>query len=541
MRRILYIAVPLIVLVGVIVWRVIENHRQAADQARAAKARKSAAPVVSVATAVARDIVHEFQSVGNVESTSDVRIAPKVTGRVDYLTVREGDPVTRGEILARMDPSEIQASIRQQQANNTSAEATLANAQIKYNRTYSIYKQGFIAAQDVDDAKMQLNVAIAAVSAGRAQLRNLQAQLSDLTLRSPINGFVTARYIDPGSILTAGQAVVAVQALRIAFITTSVPEDIRPSIHTGIAATATFDALPGQTFTGKVTQVNAAADPQSRQFLVRASFSNESHQIRPGMFCRVTMVTKVTHNAIVVPHEAIHNGPKGQTVSVVDDKSVAHTRSVRTGDQDAVGTAILEGVQPGEKVVTISAQPLKDGQRVAIDKGAKRQSQSGQPTLAGGGGGAPASGEEGGGGASAPTYTLQPAGGPDIGGSRSGSAAAPEASSGGSPAQGGGQNGAGGGAPLQTGGQTGAGASSTSSGSSSAGGSSNPSGAAAPETSARPSTPVSGGSTVGPTINPSGASSGSGIPSAGGSAPGGTGARGSAAPASGGTGSGANR
>jgi len=520
MRRVLYVLIPLVVLGGVIAWRVIENRQQAAAQARAAKARKSAPPPVGVATAIVRDIVHVYEGVGSVESFSDIKIAPKITGRVDYLTVREGDPVHKGDVLVRMDPSEIQASIRQQQANNTSAQATLTNAQIKYNRTYSIYKQGFIAAQDVDDARAQLNVAAGAANAGDAQLRNLRAQLSDLILRSPINGYVTARFMDPGSVVTAGQPVVTVQALRNIYVTTSVPEEIRPSIHVGTSATAAFDALPGRTFSGKVAQVNAAADPQSRQFLVRASFGNESHLIRPGMYCRIMLVTQVTHNAIVVPHEAIQNGPKGETVSVVDDQSVVHVRPVRTGDKDAVGTAIVEGVQPGEKVVTISAQPLKDGQKVAIDKGAGREKRSGQPAIAGVGGGAPATASGQAGGASAPTYSLQPAGGPDTGSAaRSGTASMPGAASGGA-------------ASTSGGGQGGVGAATSSSGSSAVGGSANPSGASAPETSARPAVPGGGGATVGPTINPGGAPSGSGgtgIPGGIGSNPVGTGSTGSAA------------
>src|ERR1041385_2903891 len=106
MRRIFYFLIPALMLGGVITWRVVQNRRQEAAQAQATKARKTAPPNVRVATAVARDIVHEFQGVGNVESPADVRIATKVTGRLDYLQVREGDHVEKNQILARIDPAE---------------------------------------------------------------------------------------------------------------------------------------------------------------------------------------------------------------------------------------------------------------------------------------------------------------------------------------------------------------------------------------------------------------------------------------------------
>ncbi|HLJ56651.1 MAG TPA: efflux RND transporter periplasmic adaptor subunit [Chthonomonadaceae bacterium] len=420
MRRLLYILIPVFVLAGVIAWRVVQNRQQEAAQQRAAKARKSAAPIVRVAIAAVRDIVHEYEGVGNVESRSDVQIAAKTTGRIDYVRVREGDAVKRGDILVRLDPSEIQASIHQQQANNASAQATLSNAQIRYNRTYDIYKQAFTAAQDVDDARAAVAVARSALNAGKAQLSNLQAQLSDLVLRAPVSGYVTGRFFDQGSIVTAGQPIVTVQAGRDVFITTTVPEDVRASIHVGTAATAVFDAYPGQTFKGTVRYVNAAADVQSRQFLVRAAFSNASRLLKPGMYCRINMVTRITHNAVVVPHEAIQKGHNAPSVTVVDDKLVSHPRVVQTGDQDVAGIAITSGVNEGEKVVTLSQQPLKDGQTVRIDPTRPPEESAAQPMVAGGGGGAPVRAAPAGGGASAPTYGV-----PGPAGSQAGTGAAP--------------------------------------------------------------------------------------------------------------------
>src|SRR5262249_13749351 len=146
-------------------------------------------------------------------------------------------------------------------------------------------------------------------------------------------------------------------------------------------------------------------------------FNNAQNLIKPGMFCHVTIVTQVTPHVVVVPREAIHNTPKGPNVIVVDDKLVAHQRAVKTGDQDVNGIAIIEGVQAGEKVVTLSAQPVRDGQTVKIDTGNGQTQVAGQPAVEGGGGGASVgNGGGGGGGANAPTYSIAPSSGGTVGG-----------------------------------------------------------------------------------------------------------------------------
>src|SRR5204863_9207879 len=129
--------------------------------------------------------------------------------------------VSPGQVAPRIDPSEVQAAVHQQEAAVAGAQANYTNAQVRYRRVNSLYKQGFIAAQDVDDARTQVEVQLGTLNAAKAQLRNVQAQLSDTVLRSPINGFITARAFDPGSIVAAGQPIVTVQALRKVYVTSS--------------------------------------------------------------------------------------------------------------------------------------------------------------------------------------------------------------------------------------------------------------------------------------------------------------------------------
>jgi RND family efflux transporter MFP subunit len=521
MKRLIAFLIPLLLLGGLIGWRLQLKSQEQAAQAQAAQARKNAAPNVRVAVAIRRDIVHTFEGIGSVDAPLNVKIAPKVTGRITHLTLREGDPVKVGQVIARIDPAELEAQLRQRQAdlaeaqarlaeaqittgstdvsvssqirqqeailnsaqarynlavenynaqvsaaeasvadaqariesaNATianakagieSARANLANAQARFNRVQRLFEKGFVAAQDVDDARTQVDVqksaveaakgqmeaAVAAresavaqkeaaqkraditarqsnadilsarsalrqaeaaldlakantaqrpayranlealraaVAAAQAQVNNAQALLNETVLRAPLSGFVTARAMDPGMMATPGQTILEIQAIRQVFVTTSIPEELSRQIRAGMPAQAVFDALPGRAYVGRITQVNPAADPQSRQFFLRVTLDNPENRIRPGMFARVQIALERLPNALVVPREAVQNGPNGPTVTVVDAELTARVRPVKIGGEDTTGIAITEGLQPGEKVVTLSIQPVRDGQKVKI-------------------------------------------------------------------------------------------------------------------------------------------------------------------------------
>jgi HlyD family secretion protein len=522
MKRWIFLFVVVVILGSLIGWRLTLNRANAMEQKQMQKTRLKAPAEVSVAAAVTRNIVETFDTVGALEAPLNIKIAPKVTGLIDYLTVLEGNHVHLGQVLVRLDDSEITAQVDQDQsalaeaqyrlaqakltqnptnvsattqisqqyaavnsaqanynqasqnynAQVAAAEANVQDAQSKVNsalaslasanaglqsaeanlndskshlsRYQNLYKQGYVAAQDIDDAtaqvsvqqasvlvaKAQINAAHSAVAsaeaqlnsaqkqadivrtsgkaaiestqaqlhqaqaslkyarsntaqipaykenlaalkatvdAARATLNNMIAQKANTVLFSPVDGYVVARDMDPGSMATPGTPILELQTMRQVWATIPVPEEINSKIYFGQQAEIRCDALPGKVFIGKVTQINTSADPLSRQFTIRVTLANPDNQLRPGMFARVHMILdKVTGNA-VVPREAVLPNPKGgQEVFVVTPDNTAKQISVRTGAQDARGIAILNGVKPGDKVIVLSAMPVKDGQKVRI-------------------------------------------------------------------------------------------------------------------------------------------------------------------------------
>lgn len=461
-----------VVLLGLVAWRLVTRLGENAD-----RPTKRPPPVVSLATVELRDLSENFQAVGSVESSHRVQISPKVAGRIEFLTVQGGDRVRKGQVLVRLDNSDLVAQVNQKQAavaearyrlaqarlqegsteaqvasalrqqeaavttaradanqvrqqteatvgaaqaSLDSAEASLQNAQARQARVQSLYDQAFTAAQDLDDARTATEVAREAVKSARenlraaqakarvdvaasearlkqaraaldyarantvqgaayqenlaalqqvvaaaqADLQSVQSRLDDTVLTSPLDGWVTARSLDPGNLAQPGTAILTVQASGELWVTVPVPEETRPRLEVGDPATVQLDSLPGKTLKGEIVLINAAADVQSRQFIMQVRLPPES-QVRPGMYARVTVPLEKAKQAVSVPRDAIQDG---DAVLVVDADNKVTRRQVKLGLGTPEFQQVTEGLEPGERVVTMSAVPLKDGQTVRTDK-----------------------------------------------------------------------------------------------------------------------------------------------------------------------------
>ena len=357
-----------------------------------------------------------------------------------------------GDLTARIQAAN--AEVKSAQAEVVAAEANLNNARIRYDRTAELHRGGYIAAQDLDDARAQVrvqegalgvaqatvrsrqetvaglvaqrkaanaqvsivrreteaaiataNAAVrsaratlgtatanraqgpayqqnlaalrASVTAAESSLAQAQTRRTDTELRSPLNGTVTARAADPGSLASPGTPVVTVQASKPLFIQAAVPIEIGQAITPGSTARIVFDALPGRTIEGRIEGVNRAADPQNRRFSIRVRLENADEAVRPGMFARVTLVTRRTDAAVAVPLQAVKEDRGTATVTVIGEDNVAEQREVQLGARDGRFVEIRSGLRAGERVVTLSYNPVRDGQKVSIGRPEGRDSESG--------------------------------------------------------------------------------------------------------------------------------------------------------------------
>jgi membrane fusion protein (multidrug efflux system) len=150
------------------------------------------------------------------------------------------------------------------------------------------------------------------------------------------------------------------------WVSFGVPEEVNRNVRTGMPVTVVLDGLPDRRFNARVIHQNPSADPLNRQFQVRAAIDNPGGLVKPGMFGRIKLVSSQTLHTLAVPREAVQQGRDGASVVVVYESNVAFHRPVTVGPSDTEAISITSGLQLGEKVVILSAGPVKDGATVRI-------------------------------------------------------------------------------------------------------------------------------------------------------------------------------
>lgn len=265
----------------------------------------------------------------------------------------------QAQIVRRSGIADIQtgqARVRQAQADVDVASANRANT--------PAYEENLRA--------LQSNVA-----AAEAQLRQSRTLLAESDLRATVDGVVTARNADPGALASPGSPVLVVQTIDWLYIVTAVPLEDSGKIQVGQTANVTVDALPNQTFPAKVTNINPAANVQSRQVQIRLRMENPNRALKPGMYGKIAFLTGRLQAPVMVPRGAVTTAQGKSTVAVVDAENKASVREVKIGASDDERIQILDGVKVGEKVVSFTYMPVRDGQTVRTGGGGGR-GQGGQ-------------------------------------------------------------------------------------------------------------------------------------------------------------------
>ena len=254
---------------------------------------------------------------------------------------------------------------RKGRADITSADARRSQASqsltIASANSYqsAAYKENLAALQSV-------------VTAAEAALLQARTRKEQTILRSSIAGTVTTRSADPGSLGSPSVPILTIQFLDWLYFNAAFPIETSGRVYAGQAVEIRLDGDSANVIHGTITDVNLAADQQSRQYTVRIRIPNADHRLHPGMFGQVKIVTKVVHADVTVPNEAVTQKGGKATVVVVDKSNKAEVRMVTLGAADDKIRQIADGLEEGESVVTSSYQSIKDGATVKVASDAKK-------------------------------------------------------------------------------------------------------------------------------------------------------------------------
>jgi len=334
-------------------------------------ATQTATQTISAPTElVAKSALPETRiTTGTVRSATVAPLAAKVMGNVTRVLVVEGQRVRAGDLLVEIDDREARAKSAQAAGGidevDQSIAAARANADVMaktFTRYSALRARGSVSAQELDEvtakndaAQAQLQQALARRTQARAGASEADTFLSYSRVRSPIDGIVTARMIDPGAQAAPGMPLVTIEDDAHYRVETSVDEDLATRVRAGDAVT--IDGVAA-----RVTNVVPALDPATRTAIVKIDLPPHT-SLRSGAFVRVAFTTG-SRDGITVPRTSIVRHGDLASVFVVGTDGIARMRLVTLGDTQGDRVEVLSGVDAGEKIVGRVTNEVRDGVRV---------------------------------------------------------------------------------------------------------------------------------------------------------------------------------
>lgn len=334
---------------------------------------EQAVPVV-VATAEQKTVPVELTSFGTVEAYSSIAIKSQVTGILNAVHFTEGQDVNEGDLLLSIDPRPSEAALKAAQANLAKDEVQLKNAEKEVARQKELLAKGFAAQGDYDTSVTVAETFRAAVGADKAAVENAMLQLGYCSIRSPVTGRIGSLLINRGNLVKLNDiSVVTINQIIPVYVSFSVSQQYLPDIqeYMSVGKLDVIVTIPSdkqQKVQGFLSFVDNAVDTSTGTIRLRATFANETRSLWPGQFVNVNLVLTNEPNAITVPSAAVQTSQTGQFVYVLKPDQTVELRPV-TVKRTINNHTVLEGVKPGETVVTDGQLRLAPGVKVQIKNG----------------------------------------------------------------------------------------------------------------------------------------------------------------------------
>ncbi len=298
----------------------------------------------------------------------DVKVSSLVPGRIAELTVAEGDRVSQGQLLARIDEHSYRDQLTQAEAAQAQAQANLENAKLTLARNQDLFNRGISARKDLEDSQTQQAVAQAGLSQANAALSIAKLQLSRTEVRSPIAGAVVKRSVSVGEQVdgTAATPIVEVANVAEVELQANIPAADLARLKVGQPVKLTSQAMPGRIYTGHVIAISQAVDPASNAGLVRIRIPNSSDELRLGMFLAAQIPIDTHHNVLLVPPQSIYKDDQGQARIFQVAGDTATAQPVKLGIETPDQVEIIDGATEGEKIILTGGYGLGDKAKISV-------------------------------------------------------------------------------------------------------------------------------------------------------------------------------
>jgi len=349
--------VTLLLIIGLIILPLSKkiSAKKADLNERQSREKAVAKPLTNVITMeLVPDMIMEKLSLpGVAKPWISLEVVSEITGKIVNKKVTEGRHVSKGDVLAVIDKSDYQNSYASTLASYDTALST-------QKRLKALVKKNFVTQSQLDDVD-------ARVKTSKAAFDNAKLALNRCTIRSPMQGIVDRVHIENGTFLNSGDPVVKILQIDKLKIEVGIPESDVDAVRKLKTFVMTIDALKGKTYTGEYHYLHKTADSMARLYNLEIKVDNKDGQILPDMFARVKIIKQKDPQGLAVPMYSLVS-PNKEIGVYVEKNGIICFRPVRTGFQDGWKTQILNGLEPGEKVVVVGHRIIEDGEKVNVTK-----------------------------------------------------------------------------------------------------------------------------------------------------------------------------
>lgn len=316
-----------------------------------APASGAAATAVEAQTVEVKPLERSIESVGNLMSNESVILSPEISGRISEILFQEGQSVTAGTPLVKLDDSVYRAEL-------ATAEAQLPLAQANSTRAQKLLAQQSGTERARDEALSTLKTTQARIELARAQLQKT-------VITAPFDGVIGLRRVSVGNYVTPGQDMVNLESIDPIKVDFKMPEVYLGMLKVGQVINVRMDAFPNRTFPGEVYAIDPRIESSGRTVLLRARLDNDENILRPGLFARVNLVVDRRDAAVIIPEQAIiPQGNEQFVYRAVDGKAVL--TKVVTGLRRMGTVEITEGLSAGDVIVTAGQLKLRPDSAITV-------------------------------------------------------------------------------------------------------------------------------------------------------------------------------
>ena len=348
-RRVKILVGLCVLLCLVVGYRIFDNIQK--NKERAARINKGREVAVETALPKRVTIVPEMIFSGSLDPEWQAEVAPKVDGRIEKVFVKEGDKVTKGQVLATLEQVDIDAEVLKARSEYVEAKTNLRKAARDLERYEKLYQAGAVSEQTVDDYRFAHENADAQLNAALGNLRGKESSLSGTNIVAPADGIIAKRYFQEGYYAKSGNVLFAIADISTLKTVINIPEGQIAGVAVGNEAKITLPAFENREIIGKITSIAPVADLPAHTFSTEISVDNPEG-LRAGVFATVKLVAEPRNNVLTIPMHSIVMRDDQKTVYVVDEENKVSRRVLAIGYSNEEFAEVVSGLSEKDVIVT---------------------------------------------------------------------------------------------------------------------------------------------------------------------------------------------